>query len=153
MKRTFNSHSARQTRALGARLGRILEPGDIICLFGQLGAGKTVFTRGIARGIGVDPDAVTSPSFVLLHVHTGTRMPLYHFDFYRLSSAGGILRTGYEEYLHSDGVSAIEWPERLGYLLPDAYLKVSFGTGKERLRRRLVFGAHGKRYRSILEAL
>ena len=105
------------TEAVGEALGRALRGMDaIVCLWGPLGAGKTTFTRGIARGLGVS-DAVHSPSFVLAHEHHGTT-PLCHVDLYRIARVEELVEAGIDAWLHSNGVCALEWPERLGPWLP-----------------------------------
>ncbi|MHB0912009.1 MAG: tRNA (adenosine(37)-N6)-threonylcarbamoyltransferase complex ATPase subunit type 1 TsaE [Armatimonadota bacterium] len=116
------TRSAAETEALGERIGRALGPGAVVVLFGGLGAGKTTLTKGIARGLGVD-DLVHSPTFTLIHEHAG-RLPVYHFDLYRLDSAGELDDLGYEEYIYGEGVSVIEWPEKILPLLPPDRLEV-----------------------------
>jgi tRNA threonylcarbamoyladenosine biosynthesis protein TsaE len=107
------SHSESDTEALAAVLARDLRPGDIVTLSGDLGAGKTAFVRGLARGLGLDPAEVSSPTFALVHEHRGGRLPLFHVDLYRLTSADAE-DLGLDELGVEDGVLAIEWPERLG---------------------------------------
>lgn len=107
------SHSESETEALAAVLARDLRPGDVIALSGDLGAGKTAFVRGLARGLALDPAEVSSPTFALVHEHRGGRLPLFHVDLYRLTSADAE-DLGLDELGVKDGVLAIEWPERLG---------------------------------------
>ena len=117
--------SPEETRAFGILLGRIVEPGDVITLQGDLGAGKTALTQAIALGLGVDPRIyVTSPTFSLLHEYRG-RMPLYHMDLYRLTGEDEIESLGFTEYFYSDGVTVVEWPERLGSLMPEQRLNIA----------------------------
>lgn len=117
--------SQQQTESLGEAIGRTVEPGDIITLGGTLGAGKTTLTQAIGRGLGVPPDTyITSPTFTLLHEYHGSRLPLYHMDFYRLGSEDEIESAGLLEYLYDRGVAVIEWPERLGSLMPSERLHV-----------------------------
>jgi tRNA threonylcarbamoyladenosine biosynthesis protein TsaE len=132
------------------KLSPLLEAGDIVCLFGDLGAGKTVFAKGLAAGLGIAAGGVTSPSFVLMHVHAGGRLPLYHFDFYRLNADCQIAETGYEEFMYADGVAAIEWPQRLDTLMPREYLEVRL-TAEHGSRRAIHFAAHGARYARLLK--
>ncbi len=109
---TSISHSPAETEALGERFGRTVKSGQVIALSGDLGAGKTQFVRGLARGLGV-PDRVHSPTFTLVNEHGGGRLKLFHLDLYRLETAHQILNAGIEEYLSPAGVAVIEWAERL----------------------------------------
>ena len=109
--------SEAETRALGQRLAATLAPGAVVALHGDLGAGKTQLAKGLAAGLGVDPAAVSSPTFTLIHEYAGT-VPVYHMDGYRTRRPEEFLALGVEEYLYGDGVCLIEWPERLGDLLP-----------------------------------
>ncbi len=110
---TFISHSPAETEALGERLGRAAPRGLVIALSGDLGAGKTQFVRGLARGLGIS-NRVHSPTFTLVNEYGGGRLKLFHLDLYRLETAEQILSAGIEEYLSPDGVSVVEWAERLG---------------------------------------
>lgn len=110
--------AAEDTEALAASLAPALAPGDVLLLRGPLGAGKTCFTRGLAAGLGLDADAVLSPTFQLVRELRGGRLPLFHIDLYRLRDAAEAVRLGLEEYFDGDGVSVVEWPERLGPLEP-----------------------------------
>ena len=96
----ISTANEQETITLGERIAKKLKPGDIICLFGNLGSGKTVLTKGIARGLGLKEGQVISPSFVLLRQYPGARIPLYHFDLYRLKGESDILALGFEEYLY-----------------------------------------------------
>jgi len=112
------------TENLGLILGRIAEPGNIITLAGTLGAGKTALTKAIGHGLGVDPNVyITSPTFGLLHEYNA-RIPLYHFDFYRLGSEEEIDLLGFPEYFYGQGLTVIEWPERLGNIIPEERLHI-----------------------------
>lgn len=113
----FTSRSPSETQDVGRRLAAHLRGDDVVALWGELGSGKTVLARGLATGLGADPGAVSSPTFVILHEHRGGRLPLFHLDLYRLES-GGLGSTGWEECLEAGGVTAIEWPERAADLLP-----------------------------------
>lgn len=106
----LRSHSPAETQQLGARLGRLLEPGDVVLLHGDLGAGKTAFTQGIGEGLGVR-ERVNSPTFTLLKEYSG-RMPLYHFDLYRIEDAEELYTLGFEGYFIGEGVCVVEWAER-----------------------------------------
>ena len=109
---TFISHSPAETEALGERFGRTVKPGQVIALSGDLGAGKTQFVRGLARGLGV-PGRVHSPTFTLVNEYGGGRLQLFHLDLYRLETAQQMLNAGIEDYLSPAGVAVIEWAERL----------------------------------------
>ena len=104
------SHSPEETEDIGARLAETLKPGAVVAFTGDLGAGKTAFTRGLARGLGVT-DRVTSPTFTIVNEHLGGRLPLFHFDMYRLSSPDELFDIGWEDYLARGGVCAVEWSE------------------------------------------
>ncbi len=126
--------SLERTEAFGKILGEIVEPGDIVTLEGPLGAGKTALTQAIARGLGVDPRIyVTSPTFSLLHEYQG-RIPLYHMDLYRLTGEYEIESLGFSEYLYGNGLTVIEWPERLGSLMPPERLHVTLAISGETSR-------------------
>ena len=106
----YISNSAQETEALGERLAARLRPGDVIADTGDLGAGKTAFTRGLARGLGV-ADRVTSPTFTIVNEYEGGRLPLFHFDLYRMDSPEELFDIGWEDYLARGGVCAVEWSE------------------------------------------
>ena len=109
---TFTTHSAAETEALGERLAARLTGGEVIAYTGDLGAGKTAFTRGLARGLGIT-DRVTSPTFTIVNEYEGGRLPLFHFDMYRLSSSDELYDIGWEDYLERGGVCAVEWSENV----------------------------------------
>ena len=109
---TFISHSPADTELLGEKFGRAVQPGQVIALSGDLGAGKTQFVKGVARGLGIS-ERVHSPTFTLVNEYGGGRLKLFHLDLYRLETAQQILSAGIEEYLSPDGVVVIEWAERL----------------------------------------
>lgn len=117
--------SAKETRALGARLAASLRPGDVLLLFGDMGAGKSELTRGIASGLGID-GPVSSPSFTILQVYEDGRVPLYHFDWYRMESVEELYELGMEEYLGGDGIAVVEWPTRCPEAVPESYLEITF---------------------------
>ncbi|MBR6028663.1 MAG: tRNA (adenosine(37)-N6)-threonylcarbamoyltransferase complex ATPase subunit type 1 TsaE [Clostridia bacterium] len=117
------THSPAETRALGAALAERLKAGDVLLLSGDLGAGKSELTRGIAAGLGVT-GPVASPSFTILNVYDEGRLPLYHFDWYRLSGADELFEMGLEEYLGGDGVAVVEWPERCPEAWPETCLRI-----------------------------
>ena len=111
------SHSAAETIAFGRQLAATLQPGDVLALIGDLGAGKTCLVKGIAAGLGI-AQAVTSPTFTLIHEYTGGRYPLAHVDLYRLESPAAAVAIGIEDYLGGPGITVIEWAERIESLLP-----------------------------------
>ncbi len=117
------THSAAETRALGARLAEKLRPGDVVLLQGELGAGKSEFARGVARGLGI-LGPVPSPSFTILNAYDEGRIPLYHFDWYRIEDPQEIREMGMEEQLGGDGAALIEWSEKAEECLPERVLRV-----------------------------
>ncbi len=146
----FVSNSEEQTLRLGIRLGELLHVHDILCLAGDLGAGKTTLARGIGRGWGT-AGRVTSPTFTLINQYPRARdgVMLYHVDCYRLTTAADIVTAGLEDVLDAPGVLMIEWPERLGAFLPPAHLWVALRHVSE-TRRGLRLTAHGDRARQLL---
>lgn len=115
----ITTHSADETQALGQKLASRLAPGDVIAYFGDLGAGKTAFTRGLAQGLGIT-DPVTSPTYTIVNEYLSGRIPLFHFDMYRLSSSDELVDIGWEDYLSRGGVCAVEWSENVEDALQDA---------------------------------
>ncbi len=154
----FASTSTRQTQELGERLGAVLAPGDVLVLTGDLGAGKTQLTKGIARALGVTDD-VTSPTFALEAVHEGAETDLYHFDLYRLRSADELGDAGVWDVLGGDGVCVIEWGEQFAEELGDERLDVyvtrleTEAAPGEEPRREVRLVAHDPRGEEILAAL
>lgn len=118
----FTSCSPEDTEELGFYLGNIIKVGSIICLTGDLGVGKTEFVKGFAKGVGVD-DYVTSPTFTIINEYNG-RMPVYHFDVYRINSVEEMYETGYEEYFFGEGVSIIEWADLIQEIIPEENITV-----------------------------
>ncbi len=123
--KTYYSHSPEETEAIGETLGRSLQGGEIIAYRGGLGMGKTCFTRGLARGLGFLGN-VTSPTFALINEYLGGRLPLYHFDLYRISSLEDLYSIGFFDYLDMGGVIAAEWSENIENALPDHVITVLF---------------------------
>jgi tRNA threonylcarbamoyladenosine biosynthesis protein TsaE len=129
-RRTLRSHTPAETQAIGERLGASLRPGAVVACTGELGAGKTCFLQGLARGLGVT-GPVTSPTFVLVNQYRG-RLPVYHLDAYRTGSLTELVDLGLEEMLHGDGVTVIEWADKLLPLLPARTIHVHLaGLGDE----------------------
>jgi tRNA threonylcarbamoyladenosine biosynthesis protein TsaE len=143
------SRSVSDTLNIGKVIAKNLQKGDIICLFGELGSGKTVLAKGIAEGLGIKKNRIVSPSFVLIREHSQGRLPLYHFDLYRLKNPKDIAAIGYEEYFYSEGVSVIEWADRLKSLLPREFLKIELFLRLDS-KRQLKFSAFGRRYKELL---
>ena len=141
MKASHLTTSEEETQAVARALGGRLEAGAIVLLAGNLGAGKTAFVRGLAAGLGVDPEEVSSPTFTLVHEYRGGRLTLYHADLYRLTTAAAA-DLGLEELGVSDGVLAIEWPDRLTHELPRG---VSRRPGDRRRADAPDFGPHSIR--------
>ena len=116
---TFTTNSPLETEAIGAALGKILQPGTVIAYRGDLGAGKTAFTRGLARGLGCT-EIVTSPTYTIVNEYLGGRLPLFHFDMYRLRSSDDLFDIGWDDYLDRGGVCAVEWSENVDDAMEDA---------------------------------
>ncbi|MDD6666800.1 MAG: tRNA (adenosine(37)-N6)-threonylcarbamoyltransferase complex ATPase subunit type 1 TsaE [Lachnospiraceae bacterium] len=124
MKTIYESNSAEETRALGKRMGEEAQAGDVIALTGDLGVGKTVFTKGIAEGLGVK-EPVSSPTFTILQEYRSGRMPLYHFDVYRIGDPEEMDEVGFDDYIYGDGLCLIEWAELISDLMPEHYRQIT----------------------------
>jgi tRNA threonylcarbamoyladenosine biosynthesis protein TsaE len=149
MRTVIQTKNSDQTMALGERLGKLLRAGDVVALFGDLGAGKTVLTKGIAKGLGLGAD-VHSPTFTLIHEHPG-ETPLYPVDLYRLEGAE-VEWIGVEEYLERNGVAVIEWADRMRDILPAERLDITLRmTGDT--QREIAFETEAPRLRKVLEEL
>ena len=138
-----------KTREIGSKLGELLTPKSVICLIGDLGAGKTTMTQSLARALGVD-DYITSPTFTIVNEYEGN-MPLYHFDVYRIGSSEEMYDIGYDEYINSDGVCIIEWANLIEDILPDEYLYIEMNykeTGRE-----MILTPKGEKYEEIVKEL
>jgi tRNA threonylcarbamoyladenosine biosynthesis protein TsaE len=148
----YHSTSPEQTRALGEAVGRLADAGDLIALTGELGAGKTLFVGGLARGLGVDPATyVSSPTFTIMHRYCG-RLPLYHIDLYRIETPEAFASLGLDEYLARDGVAAIEWAEHGWGCLPKERLTFRLRyTGSD--TRTIEIVPEGDRYVRLVQAL
>jgi len=145
------SDSVKQTTLIGRALGLLLEPGDVIALIGDLGAGKTCLTRGVALGMGANPDFVTSPTFVLINEYQGF-IPLYHFDAYRLRGADDMYALGSDEYFSGNGACLVEWADRVEEALPDEHLRITIEIAGPAARR-IRIEARGPRYCRLLDEL
>lgn len=120
----ITTHSTAETEAVGCEIGRSLKANDIIAMFGDLGAGKTAFTRGVASGMGINPDSVSSPTFTLVNEYRGEGLTLYHFDMYRINGWDDLYSTGYFDYLDNGSVMIIEWSENIESILPENAIRV-----------------------------
>ena len=129
----FLTHSPAQTEALGAALGKLVESGSIIAFSGDLGAGKTAFTRGLARGLDCR-EQVTSPTYTIVNEYLGGRLPLFHFDMYRLASSDDLWDIGWEDYLERGGICAVEWSENVDDAMENAVYVTIEKTGEESRR-------------------
>jgi tRNA threonylcarbamoyladenosine biosynthesis protein TsaE len=150
---TIKTHEPVATFALGRTLGRLLAAGDVVCLTGDLGAGKTLLVQGIAAGLDVNDD-VTSPTFTILQVYETGRLPLYHFDLYRLDSPDELEGIGFADYTRGDGVAVIEWADKFPAAMPDEHLLIEIKSGAGDESGRLIrLTPAGGRYRHLCEEL
>ncbi|MDT8900025.1 tRNA (adenosine(37)-N6)-threonylcarbamoyltransferase complex ATPase subunit type 1 TsaE [Anaeroselena agilis] len=149
---TIKTHDPAATRAFGRTLGRLLGKGDVVCLTGDLGAGKTLLVQGIAAGLGVSDD-VTSPTFTILQVYETGRLPLYHFDLYRLDSPEELDNIGFAEYTGGDGAAVIEWADKFPAAMPEEHLLIELNRGDGESDRRIQLTPAGGRYRLLCEEL
>ena len=133
----FLSHSEAETEALGQRLTAVLFPGAVVAYEGGLGMGKTAFTRGLARGLGYN-GRVTSPTFTIVNEYEGGRLPLFHFDMYRLDNADALFDIGWEDYLDRGGVCAVEWSEQVAEAMPPETIHVTISRRPEDDRARTI---------------
>ena len=127
----YESLSEKDTYDLGKELGAKAQPGQIVCIDGDLGVGKTVFTKGFAEGLGVGDDVV-SPTFTIIQEYTDGRLPMYHFDVYRIGHPDEMYDIGYEEYFYGDGVCLVEWSSRIEELLPEESIHINIEKDLEK---------------------
>ena len=113
----YISNNYEETQKIAADFAKTLKEGDVLCMYGDLGVGKTAFVQGLAKGLGID-EPITSPTFTIVNEYSGT-LPLYHFDVYRIADSDEMYEIGYEEYVYGDGVSVIEWPQLIDDILPE----------------------------------
>jgi tRNA threonylcarbamoyladenosine biosynthesis protein TsaE len=148
----FYSSSEEETVSFGRKIAGFLKPSEVVALIGELGTGKTTFTKGVGLGLGVRSiDTVLSPSFVLLKEYKG-RIPLYHFDLYRLDKMERLEQFGYEEYFYGKGISIIEWAEKAESLLPTDYLKIELFHKK--INERLIkVSAVGLKFKDLVKKI
>ncbi len=129
------SKSVSDTVELGIKLGTRIKKGTVVAYFGPMGMGKTAFTHGLAKGLGIDEKKVSSPTFALVHEYKGDTNSLYHFDMYRISTWDDLYSTGYFDYLDSGEILAVEWSENIENALPDDHIKVIFSNGTDENER------------------
>ncbi len=146
----LRARNEEETKTVAADLAKWLEPGDVILLEGNLGAGKTTFTKGLAEGLGIKR-VIKSPTYTIIREFLDGRLPLYHMDVYRLKETGG-MDLGLEEYFEGDGVSIIEWATFIPEDLPQEYLQIKLmPVGEELMERELTFYPIGKRYEELMQ--
>ena len=133
----YITNSVSETVELGYKLGSILNDGCVIAYFGPMGMGKTAFTHGLAKGLGIDEKLVSSPTFALVHEYKGLKRNLYHFDMYRISTWDDLYSTGYFDYLDAGEILAVEWSENVENALPDDAVKVIFSQGATENERKI----------------
>lgn len=143
--------SPQETIACAKAFAQKLRAGDIICLFGELGAGKTTFTKGLAQGLNIKGVVVNSPTFILMNYYEG-KCPIYHFDFYRIQKPQELLTIDLEDYFYGRGVTVIEWPQRLGDAAPKEFFQVALDHKSEN-ERGIVFSAVGASYQERLRKM
>ncbi|CCQ94602.1 conserved hypothetical protein [[Clostridium] ultunense Esp] len=141
----------KETKEFGEKLGGLLEGGDLLSLTGDLGAGKTTLTKSIGVGLGVS-DYITSPTFTLINEYKG-RVWLYHFDVYRLEDEEDLLDLGYEDYFYSNGVTIVEWGDKIEEILPANRININIEKGKELDERIITLSGQGDRYDKIVKEL
>lgn len=132
----YYTHSTAETEEIGRKLGEKLEAGDTVAFFGGMGMGKTAFTHGLAKGLGIDESLVSSPTFSLVHEYKG-KNTLYHFDMYRISTWDDLYSTGFFDYLDSGGILAVEWSENIENALPENSIRINFSQGEKENDRKI----------------
>ena len=146
MQKKFITKSAKETKDVGIKIAKQIKQGDIICLNGDLGAGKTTFVQGVAAGLkAAQNDAINSPTFVLLNIYEKGRLPIYHFDLYRLDDVRELGVIGLDEFMYGQGVCLVEWAEKLGKLMPKERLDI-FLSHKSKTSREIILSPVGKSY-------
>ena len=148
----FEINSVEQTTQLGINLGRLLNAGDIVCLTGDLGTGKTHITKGIARGLNID-DNITSPTFTIVNEYDSGRLKLNHFDVYRVSDPDEVYAIGFDDYIFSDAVSVIEWANYIEEILPEdlLHIRIEKDLSKGEDYRKITITPYGEKYDYIKE--
>jgi tRNA threonylcarbamoyladenosine biosynthesis protein TsaE len=149
---TFLTRSPHETESIGRTLGTLLKKGSFVALFGDLGGGKTCFTRGIvASSASESLHLVSSPTFAIMNEYPGP-VPVYHFDFYRLASNHEIAELGFDDYFHGEGICIVEWAERLGDMLPADHIRVVFEYAGGECRK-IIFAAGGHHSQALIKEL
>ncbi|TJX14903.1 tRNA (adenosine(37)-N6)-threonylcarbamoyltransferase complex ATPase subunit type 1 TsaE [Tissierella creatinini] len=141
----------KETEEFGMKLGRLLKKGDILCLNGSLGAGKTTMTKYIGLGLGVE-EYITSPTFALINQYSG-RLPVYHFDVYRLENAHELYDLGFDDYFYGDGVCIIEWADKIDKMIPKERIVIDIEKGKSDDERILRISGYGLRFGDLVKEL
>ena len=130
-EKIYETYSPEETHALGKRLGAEAKPGVVYTLVGDLGVGKTIFTKGLAKGLGID-EPVSSPTFTIVQIYDEGRIPFYHFDVYRIGDVEEMDEIGYEDYIYGEGVSLIEWANLIEEILPEHYTEIKIEKDLEK---------------------
>lgn len=147
----FKTNSPEQTFEFGKKLAQLVTPGFVLCLQGNLGAGKTLFVQGLASGLDTS-DSVTSPTFTLLNVYQA-KLTIFHFDLYRLEHPDELQDIGFYEYTATDGVAVIEWPDKFSEQLPSEHLWIEITPGESMSERQIQIRAYGAKYQQVCEEL
>ncbi|WP_445661769.1 tRNA (adenosine(37)-N6)-threonylcarbamoyltransferase complex ATPase subunit type 1 TsaE [Bacillus sp. FSL K6-2971] len=150
VKLTWTTKGADETKRIAAALAKLVMPGDVLTLEGDLGAGKTTFSKGFAEGLGITR-IVNSPTFTIIKEYTDGRLPLYHMDVYRMEDAEEDI--GLEEYFEGEGVCLVEWAHLIGPQLPSSYLKIEMLRTEREEERHLTFSAKGDRYETLCKEM
>ena len=150
---SVETNSPEETEKFANSLASILEPGDVICLDGDLGAGKTAFTRGVARSLGIR-EHITSPTFTIVNEYEG-KMPLYHFDVYRIEDSSEMLEIGFDEYIDGNGICVIEWAKNIMDIIPPDHIDVTIKKdySKDDSYRQIILEPKGEKYKSLINSL
>lgn len=146
------SKSLDETIRIGMDLSKHLMPGDLICLTGDLGTGKTSFTKGLGKGLGIT-EYITSPTYTIINEYYSGRIPLYHFDVYRLGSADEMLELGCDEYFFGNGITVLEWADNVLDILPEEKLCIIMNVGNNFDERIITMKAYGDKYKTILKEM
>jgi len=149
----LSSNSPYETEKIGRALGELLSKDDVVCLSGDLGAGKTAFVKGLAKGLGIT-EQITSPTFTIVNEYQGT-FTLYHFDVYRVNDIDELCEIGFEEYIYSQGICVIEWAELISPLLPDnkLWVEIKRDDSKGQDFREINLTPYGRRYESLVKQI